>query len=384
MPEERYRQALAESRNAGRLRATRAFDPGRREILDASSNDYLGLSRHPAVVERACAFARRWGAGSASARLIRGTLPPHDALEEKLARLKGHEAALLMGSGYQTNASAIAALLDERTLSAEPLVFADKLNHASMHEGCRLAGARQLRYRHLDLDHLEALLGKHAHEKRARFILSESVFSMDGDRADVHALADLAARHGAFLYLDEAHATGVFGPTGMGLAEGVAMESGLVMGTLGKSLGSYGAYVCCSRAVREYLVNRASGFIFSTALPPPCLGAADAALDLVPTLAPRRERLLALAEALRGRLNAAGLSTERSSTQIVPVILGHAARALAAMEALRRENVLAVAVRPPTVPEGSSRLRLSLTALHTPDDVERLADAVVRAAGACS
>jgi len=381
MPEERYRRALDALEAAGRLRATRVFDPTRTDLLDASSNDYMGLSRHAEVVERACRFARQWGAGAASARLIRGTLPPHEALEERLARLKGCEAALVMGSGFQTNASAIAALLDERALGAQPLVLADKLNHASMHEGCRLAGARQLRYRHLDMDHLESLLNKHAHENRPRFILSETVFSMDGDRADVPALAALAARHGAFLYLDEAHATGVLGPTGMGLAEGVPLERGLIMGTLGKSLGGYGAYVCSSRTVREFLVNRAGGFIFSTALPPPCLGAADAALDLIPGMGPERARLLELSARLRARLADAGLDTARSSTQIVPVILGGEERALNAMRALRGEGVLAVAVRPPTVPEGSSRLRLSLTALHTSGDVDRLAEAVLRAAG---
>jgi 8-amino-7-oxononanoate synthase len=381
MIEERLREALGRIEAAGRLRATRVFDPRAPGVLDASSNDYLGLSRHPECVTRAREYARTWGTGSASSRLIRGTLPIHEALETRLATLKGSEAALVMGSGFQTNASAIAALLDRQALGTEPLVFADKLNHASMHEGCRLAGARQVRYRHLDLNHLETLLEKHAAVPGPRFILSETVFSMDGDRADVPALAELAERFGAFLYLDEAHAVGVLGHGGLGLAHGVAMASGLVMGTFSKALGGYGAYVCCSKTVREYLVNRAPGFIFSTALPPPALGAADAALDLLPGLDAAREALLANAALLREKLAASGLDTGGSTTQIVPVIVGGGNRALAAMRALADRGVLAVAVRPPTVPPGSSRLRLSLTALIGREQTLRLAQAVISAMG---
>jgi len=378
MTDARYKASLDELDAVHRLRATRVFDPSREGLLNASSNDYMGLARHPECIARACRFTRDWGAGSASSRLICGTLPPHEALEAKLARLKGTDAALIMSSGFQTNASALAALLDRQTLGAEPLVFADKLNHASMHEGCRRAGARQIRYRHLDMNHLEMLLAKHAGIPGPRFILTETVFSMDGDRADVPALAGLATRYGAFLYLDEAHAVGVLGSRGMGLASGVPIENGLIMGTFSKALGSYGAYVCCTATVREYLVNRAPGFIFSTALPPAALGAADAALDLVPAMDAQREALHARSGRLRACLSAAGLDTAGSSTQIVPVLAGEETRALAAMRALEAEGILAVAVRPPTVPPGGSRLRLSLTALHTDADVDRLADAVIR------
>lgn len=366
-----------------RLRRTRVFDPTREGLLNASSNDYLGLTRHPDCIRKACEYAQHFGAGSASSRLICGTLPAHEHLETTLARLKGSPAALVMGSGFQTNSSVLAALLDAQALGGEPLVFADKLNHASMHEGCRLAGVRQLRYRHLDMDHLESLLAKHSGVPGARFILSETVFSMDGDRADVAALAGLAARFGAFLYLDEAHAVGVLGHAGMGLAAGVDIGlcdgRSLVMGTCSKALGSYGAYVCCSETLREYLVNRAPGFIFSTALPPAVLGAAQAALELIPGMDRERETLLANSQHLRHGLNEAGLETGGSSTQIVPVMVGEEAHALAAMQALEAEGILAVAVRPPTVPPGSSRLRLSLTALHTRSDVDRLIEAVPRA-----
>ena len=377
--EQRYQALLTGLESDHRLRVTRVFDPSRPGLLNVSSNDYLGLSRHPGCIARACEYVKKWGTGSASSRLICGTLPIHQALESKLTRLKGSAAALVMGPGFQTNASVISALLDRNALGAEPLVFADKLNHASMHEGCRLAGARQIRFRHLDMDHLDALLAKHAAAPGPRFILSETVFSMDGDRADVPALASLAERYGAFLYLDEAHAVGVLGPGGMGLAAGVEIYSGLIMGTFSKALGSYGAYVCCSSTVREYLVNRAPGFIFSTALPPAALGAADAALDLIADMDREREHLLRCAGRLREKLKDSGLDTGGSTTQIVPVMVGEETRALAAMRALTAEGILAVAVRPPTVPPGSSRLRLSLTAPNTLADVDRLAEALPRA-----
>ncbi len=381
MLEERFQAELAQLASEHRLRATRAFGPAApgmasldgRELLDASSNDYLGLSRHPECVRRACEYAARFGTGATSSRLIRGTLTIHEALEARLAAIKGTPTALVMGSGFQTNASVLATLL-----APDALVFSDKLNHASMHEGCRMAGVRQLRFRHLDMGHLEELLKKHAATPGPRFILSETVFSMDGDRADVAALAQLATRYGSFLYLDEAHAVGVLGPDGHGLAAGIAIESGLIMGTFSKALGSYGGYVCCSATVREYLVNRCAGFIFSTALPPPVLGAVDAALDLLPSMKDQRAALLALAEDLRARLQAAGCDTAQSSTQIIPVMAGAAETALAAMRALEQEGILAVAVRPPTVPPGKSRLRLSLTAAHGPETAVRLAEAIPR------
>jgi len=376
--ERSFRTVLSELEGLHRLRKTRVFDPARPGILNVSSNDYLGLSRHPVCIARACEFAHAWGAGSASSRLICGTLPVHESLEAKLTRLKKSEAALVMGSGFQTNASVLTALLDRQALGAEPLVFADKLNHASMHEGCRLAGVRQIRFRHLDLNHLESLLTKHAGATGPRFILSESVFSMDGDRTDVQALAWLADRFGAFLYLDEAHAVGVLGPRGLGLACGVGIAQGLIMGTFSKALGSYGAYVCCSNTVREYLVNRAPGFIFSTALPPASLGAADAALDLILGMDEEREHLLSCAARFRNALHAEGIGTGLSDTQIVPVMAGEESSALRAMSALQDEGILAVAVRPPTVPPGGSRLRISLTALQSADDVDRLAEAVIR------
>lgn len=386
MIEERFSRLLHELKTVHRLRRTRDFGPSRpglatlggRTLLDVSSNDYLGLSGHPALAERACEYARTWGVGARASRLIRGTFDIHRALEGRLAALKGTQAALVLGAGFTTNSSVLAALLDAKVLGEEPLVLADRLNHASMHEGCRLAGVRQVRYRHLDMNHLEDLLRAKGKTAGPRFILSESVFSMDGDRADVAALAELADRYGAFLYLDEAHATGVLGPQGRGLSSGVPIARGLIMGTFSKALGGYGSFVCCSSVVREYLVNRCAGFIFSTALPPPALGAVEAALDLAANMETERQTLQRNAQDLRDRLARAGLDTAGSSTQIVPVLVGADDQALKAMRALEDEGVLAVAVRPPTVPPGTSRLRLSLTAAHTAEDVDRLSETLIR------
>jgi len=246
-----------------------------------------------------------------------------------------------------------------------------------MHLGCTLAGARQLRYRHLDLAHLQALLEQHADDNRPKVILSETVFGMDGDLADVAQLQALSLRSGALLYLDEAHATGVFGPHGYGLAETIELApSTVVMGTLSKALGVSGGYVACSGLVRDYLINRAGGFIFSTAPSPLVLGAALCAWEMLPGLGPERAALLERAERLRVALRGLGLDTGASTTQIVPVLLGDPLRTVAARDELAARGIRVSAVRPPTVPQGTSRLRLGLSAAHTDQDMTRLVEAL--------
>jgi len=378
-----WQQCLDSLASAGlrrRLRTVEAMDGARvriagRWLTDFSSNDYLGLARHPFLIERATAWTAAWGAGSTASRLVRGNLALFDGLEAKLAAAKECEAALVMVSGFQANASLLPALLDARVVGADPLVFCDRLNHASMHHGCRAAGVRQIRYDHNDLDHLEGLLKKQEGRPGARFIVTETVFSMDGDQSDVPALAALAARFGAFLYLDDAHATGVLGPEGRGLAVGYGDGVGLIMGTFGKALGGFGAYAAGSRPLRDFLINRCGGIVYATALPPAVLGAIDAALDLVPTLDAERARVQAMAARLRRRLTAAGLSCGASSTQIVPVLLGSEDRALRVARGLEDAGFLGVAIRPPTVPAGTSRTSLRpSTPISRDEDVDRLAD----------
>jgi 8-amino-7-oxononanoate synthase len=340
-----------------------------RRLLNVSANDYLGLGTHPALLARSTEWAARHGAGAGASRLVTGTSGLHRQVEARLAAFKGCEAALLFASGWQANASVLPALFNAAPGAA--LVFSDRLNHASLHQGCLAASVRQVRFRHNDLDHLDALLEARAGEAGTRFILTESVFSMDGDRADVVRLAAIARRHHAFLYLDEAHATGVLGPQGRGLSADI---DGIdcVMGTCGKALGGFGAYVAGSRLLCDYLLNHCSGFIHTTALPPSVLGAIDAALELVPAMDAERAHLAIQAGRLRAALHALGIDTAGSASQIVPAILGSAGRALAASAALERQGMLGVAIRPPTVPLGSSRIRFALSAVHDESAIDRL------------
>jgi len=375
-PLRRYSDTLADLTRDGLLRRLPDTDiPA--DLLDFSGNDYLGLARRPELVEAAAEAGRRFGAGATGSRLLSGNTPLHESFEARIARDKGSEAALVFSSGYQANAACIAALLDKSALGAEPLVFADRLNHASMHLGCALAGARQTRYRHLDLAHLQDLLEKSAGNARPKVVLSETVFGMDGDMADVARLQALALRFGALLYLDEAHATGVFGPNGFGLAETIDLAPTTVaMGTFSKALGVSGGYVACSSLVRDYLINKAGGFIFSTAPSPLVLGAALCAWELLPGLGPERAALLARAEGLRQSLRRLGLDTGAPASQIVPVLLGDPLRPVAARDTLAGLGIRVSAVRPPTVPQGTSRLRLGLSAAHTDQDLARLVHSI--------
>ncbi len=354
-----------------------------RHLINASANDYFGLSHHPALADRAAEWASRHGTGAGASRLVTGTLDLHERIEARLAAYKNCEAALLFASGWQANAAVLPALLKAAGQGAAgqgraPLVFADRLIHGSLHHGIAAAGVRLHRYRHNDLDHLAALLAAHAPEGACRLVVTESVFSMDGDRADLPALRRLADAHDAFLYVDEAHATGVLGPRGAGLS----VEAGgvdLVMGTFSKAFGGFGAYVAGSRVLCDYLVNACSGFVHTTALPPPVLGAIDAALDLLPGMDAERRRLHDSADRVRAALRACGRGETGSTTQIVPVAVGEADAALALAGALERRGVLGIAIRPPTVPPGTSRIRLAMTAAHDEATVERIVAALVGA-----
>ena len=369
-----FGQALSGLSAQGLRRATRACPAG---LLNVSGNDYLGLSRHPLLTRRAQEWTALYGAGAGASRLVTGTLELHERVEQTLAALKGTEAALLFASGWQANASVLAALL--RLPGPPALAFCDTLNHASLNHGCHAAGVARIKFRHNDMAHLAELLEAHATLPGRRFIVTESVFSMDGDQAPLPALRALADRHDAFLYLDEAHATGVLGPRGMGLSCSVAGGVDLAMGTFSKALGGFGAYVAGSRTLCDWLVNRASGFIHTTALPPPVLGAMDAALELVPRMDAERARLSAHAGTVRAALRRLGIDHGPSTTQIVPAIVGGEQAALDLAARLRAYDVMAVAIRPPTVPPGTSRLRLALSAAHTDADIDRLTSALARA-----
>jgi 8-amino-7-oxononanoate synthase len=346
-----------------------------RRVLLLSSNNYLGLATHPALRAAAAAAIERWGCGAGASRLIAGHLDLHAAVEAKLAAFTGVEAALLFPSGYQANVGAITALVGRGDH-----VYSDALNHASIIDGCRLSRASVHVYPHRDVRALEAALAATPREGR-HLIVTDSVFSMDGDRAPLAALVARAEEYHSLLMIDEAHATGVLGPRGGGLAEaeGLGARVTVHMGTFGKALGGAGAYVAGSRALIELLVNRARSFVFTTGLAPAAVAAAGAALDVVAAEPKRRAALRENAAVLRTGLAALGLEVG-GDTHIVPVLVGDNRRAVAFAEALLARGVLAQAIRPPTVPPGTARLRVTPMATHTEPQLERALDAFAAAA----
>jgi glycine C-acetyltransferase/8-amino-7-oxononanoate synthase len=349
---------------------------GEREVLLLCSNNYLGLADDPRVREAAAGAALHWGAGAGASRLISGNMEPHRYLEVELAEWEGFPEALLFGSGYLANTGTIAALA-----GAGEVVFSDELNHASIIDGCRLSRADTQIYRHRDLDHLAWLLEEAS--DRAALIVSDGVFSMDGDLAPLRELHELARGHGARLLVDEAHATGAVGPGGRGTVReaGLSGAEGVVLvGTLGKALGSYGAYVCADSETVDYLLNSARPFIFSTAPPPAAIAAAAEALAIVQAEPERVEALRRNATVLRDALTREGLAVGPSETQILPVMVGEAEPTMRLCELALERGVFAQGIRPPTVPEGTSRLRLTVMATHSPERLEAAAATIAAAA----
>ncbi len=346
-----------------------------RPVLLLCSNNYLGLADHPQLRRAAADAALSLGTSAGASRLISGTMSIHTELESRLAEFEGTESALLFGSGYLANTGAIAALSGRGEV-----VFSDELNHASIIDGCRLAGAETFVYRHVDTEHLEWGLRRAA--GRAALIATDGVFSMDGDIAPLPELAALAGRHRCRLLVDEAHATGCIGPGGRGSVAAAELtgEVDVIVGTLGKALGGYGAYVCCSREMADFLVNSARPFIFSTAPPPPAVAAASAALELLSERPKRVEKLRANAAALREGLEEEGLGPAGFETQIVPLVIGEAEDTMALCERLLAEGLFAQAIRPPTVQPGTCRLRITVMATHRVSDLRRAARRIGAAA----
>ena len=344
---------------------------GGRRLVNLCSNDYLGLAADPRVKQAAVEATVREGAGSGAARLIAGDLPVHGRLERSLAGLKGTESALLFSSGYHANAGVVGALVGR-----DDAVFSDELNHASIIDGCQLSRAKVLRYRHRDVDELGALLA--GTPARRRLVVTDAVFGMDGDAAPLAGIVDLCERHGAMLYLDEAHSTGVLGETGAGLAEATGLTGRVdaIMGTLGKALGSFGAFVAGSRMLTDWLTSRARTFVFTTALPPPACGAALAAVEIARTDLPRRRHLHALTLRMKEGLARLGFDVKDVVAPIFPVVLREERLALEASRMMRDRGFFVRAIRPPTVPRGTSRLRVSLTAGHVEAQVDAFLEAL--------
>ncbi len=346
-----------------------------RVVLNFSSNDYLGLADDPRVKAGAIEAVERLGCSARASRLMAGDLELCEQLEADLASLVGTETALVFGSGFLTNLgvmTAVAGRGDE--------IFADRLNHASLTDGMQLSGARWHRYRHKDVGHLASLLARSNGSRRV--VVTDSIFSMDGDLAPLDEVAAVAERHGATLVVDEAHAIGVMGESGGGVCRqaGCTIRPDAVVGTLSKAIGGYGGFVGCSATMRQVLVNRARSFIYSTGLPPACIGAARAALAILASEPGMGERLMAKVNLLAGLLAEAGLAEAQPQSQILSIRVGGNDEAVRLSQLLWDRGVLAMAVRPPTVPAGTARLRLSVTLAHTDDALRIAARTIIDAA----
>lgn len=376
-------EALADLADADLLRVLTYCDgaPGPEVEIDGvphillASNNYLGLANDPAVVAGARAALEAYGAGAGASRLVTGSLDLHRQLEERIAALKRCEDALVFPTGFQANVGTIPALVGRGDA-----IFSDELNHASLIDGCRLSGAEVVRYPHADAAALEAAV-RAAGPRPRRLIVTDTVFSMDGDLAPLPAIVAIAERHACMLMVDEAHATGVLGATGAGALEHFGLEGRVpvVMGTLSKALGAQGGYVAGDRDLCDYLRTRDRGFVFTTALAPAAAGAALAALDVVRDQPERRARLKELVARLVGGARDLGYEVLPTDSAVVGVLIGEAADALAVAASLRRDRVWAPAIRPPSVPPGTARLRLTVMATHEDRHIDRALDALASA-----
>ncbi len=353
--------------------ADRWVDIGGRRTLLLCSNNYLGLATHPQLIAAAAEAAALWGVGAGGSRLISGSLALHQELEHELTDWKRTEDAVLFNSGYHANVGTIAALVGEGDA-----VFSDALNHASIIDGCRLSRARVVVYPHKDVDALAKELARTP--ARHRLIVTDSIFSMDGDAAPLREICTVAKRYDAWVMVDEAHATGVLGPTGAGLVEELDLHGSvdIQMGTLGKALGCFGAYVAGKRSVVQLLVNRARSFVYTTALPPPVVGAALAAVRMVRTQPQLRAQLHANAKFFHRALQNRGIPVSGEPSHILPVLLKDPTRTMQVSTRLLEAGVWVQGIRPPTVPEGTSRLRVTVMATHTPEDLQFACEAFVK------
>ncbi|MCF7908064.1 MAG: 8-amino-7-oxononanoate synthase [Candidatus Omnitrophica bacterium] len=354
-----------------RLKGTIWIDS--REYVDFSSNDYLGLSSHPKLKVASKKALDQFGTGSSASRLLSGDLEIFHQLEERLAVFKGKPAALVFNSGYQANLGIVSALWGRGDV-----IFSDRLSHASIIDGISLSGAKLFRFQHNDLDHLKMLLKKERNKFKAAAIITETVFSMDGDKANISEIVILKDKYNCKLMVDEAHATGIFGQNGSGLVEeyNLADRVDLIMGTFSKALGSFGAYLACSEKVKQYLINKCRSFIYSTALPASVIASNLASLDLVATEPFRRKTLLDNADYFYNQLKKQGLEL-RGASQIIPWIVGDSQRSVKISQELKSRGYWVLPIRPPTVPKNEARLRFSLTSEHKKQILDKLINDVI-------
>ncbi|RNC85494.1 MAG: 8-amino-7-oxononanoate synthase [Balneola sp.] len=373
---ESIKRALSERKKEHRFRSLKSLSPipgtsriefNGKEYINFCSNDYLGLATHPEVIRRSKEFTARFGTGSGASRLVSGSLDIHQQLEEKLSTVLDLDAVLLFNSGFQANTTILSSIAGKRSL-----ILADKKCHNSLIQGALLSRATFKRFRHNDYEHLENMLIESRSEGYDQiWVVSETVFSMDGDRSDSMKLVGLCEKYSVMLYLDDAHALGVLGENGLGLnykREGIELS----LGTFGKAFGAFGAFAGCSRDLKDYLINFCPGFIYTTALPPSVIGAVDAALDLIPSMDIQRTFLMENVAYLKEELAKADFETGVSNSQIIPIIIGTEEETVKLSVFLESHGFLASAIRPPTVEAGASRIRVTLTTNHTKEEVDQL------------
>lgn len=346
---------------------------GKKKLINLSSNNYLALNGHRYIKEKMAEATEKWGTSASASRLISGNLEIFEEAEEKLAKFKGKESALIFNSGYQANVSIISTLMKEKDV-----IFSDELNHASIIDGCRLSKAEVFVYRHNDVDHLEDLLKKS--KGRKKLIVTDGVFSMDGDISRLPEISEISEKYDAMIIVDDAHSTGILGNNGRGTEEhfNLKRDNIMVLGTGGKALGVGGAFFCCPKYIRNYLINRCRGFIYSTALPPAIPAGFLASLKLIGKESWRRKHLKKLSEYFFKRLKDNDLLCGGTPSHITPLIVGKSEEALRLEKLLRKEGVFARAIRYPTVPEGTARIRFSLTAEHREDDIDVVLNTILR------
>jgi 8-amino-7-oxononanoate synthase len=368
-----YQKYLANLHNTGKYRQLPEL-PTAKKYLNFTTNDYLNLSHHKHVMQAAKSAMEKYGVGSGGSRLLSGNSQLFENFETQIAQDKNTQAALIFSSGFQANISVLATLLDAKVWQAKPIVFFDKLNHSSLYQAVFLSAAELQRYNHNDIDHLSKLLAKFANDLRPKFIITETIFGMDGDILPIEKVAALAAEHRAFLYLDEAHSTGILGPNGYGLSTSTDLKniSAIIMGTFSKAIGCSGGYIACDQILKDYLINKAYGFIYSTAPSPMCIGAASKAWEMLKELEPQRKKLHKLSMLLRTSLKDLKMNIGLSNSHIVPIIVGEEKQAIALKDRLLENKILVSCIRPPTVPPGTSRLRIALNSTHSKSDIYKL------------
>jgi len=372
-----YEKHLSTLRSSGQYRRLGAKrQESNWELLDFSTNDYLALSHHKDIIAAGTAAAQEYGIGSTGSRLLSGNCKLFEEFEAVIAKDKRAESSLIFSSGFQANISTLSCILDDKILGEKPLVFFDKLNHSSLYQAVFLSKAQALRFHHNDINHLESLLREYKNDSRPKFIVTETVFGMDGDVAPLEEIVILAKKFKAFLYLDEAHATGVFGTGGYGLSTTLDLQNlpCIIMGTFSKAIGVSGGYIACHEIIRNFIINKATGFIYSTAPSPAVIGAAFKAWQLIKALDNERSVLQDLGNDLRIMLKDRGFNIGASETHIIPIILNEEDKCLKTQKALLQAGIIVSCVRPPTVPPGTSRLRIAVTIKHTHKDIKRLVE----------